>query len=86
MSMEHAPERDALAARKLISKRELLAIIPLSYPTLWQMMRRDEFPKSIRLTDGPTAKTAWYLDEVTDWQASRQRTELKPVAEPEAVA
>ena len=58
MSIEHTPERAAPAVRKLISKRELLDLIPLSYPTLWQMMRRGEFPKSIKLTDGPAAKSA----------------------------
>jgi prophage regulatory protein len=83
MSIEHAPERVKPTARKLISKRELLELIPLSYVTIWSMMRRGDFPKSIKITNGPTAKSAWYLDEVSAWQASRARTELKPVDAPE---
>ena len=78
MSIEHAPEQDAPAVRKLISKRELLSLIPLSYPTIWQLMRRGKFPRSVKLGDGPNAKVAWYLDEVSEYQASLERTELKP--------
>ena len=78
MSFEHAPERNAPAVRKMISKRELLGLIPLSYPTIWGLMRRGKFPKSVKLGDGPNAKVAWYLDEVSEFQAGLQRTELKP--------
>ena len=79
MSTQHAPERDA-AVRKVISKRELLESIPLSYPTIWQMMRRSEFPCSIKIG----AKVGWFLDEVTDWLARRERSQFKPPAEAEA--
>ena len=78
MSIEHAPERDAPAARKLISKRALLDLIPLSYPTIWQMMRRGEFPRSVKLGDVSNSKVAWYLDEVSEYQGNLERTELKP--------
>ena len=78
MSIEHAPQRDAPAVRKMISKRALLDLIPLSYPTIWQLMRRGKFPRSVKLGDGPNAKVAWYLDEVSEYQASLERTELKP--------
>jgi predicted DNA-binding transcriptional regulator AlpA len=80
--MSVAPETPT--ARKLISKRELLQLVPLSYPTIWGMMRAGNFPRSVKITDGPNAKAAWYEDEVVAWQASRSRTELKPVAEAEA--
>ncbi len=82
MSIEHAPERSAPAVRRIMSKRQLLEVIPLSYPTIWSMMRRDEFPRSIVV--GPNGKVGWYEDEVADWQDNRQRSQLKPVAEPEA--
>ena len=83
MSIEHAPLRDAPGVRKMISKRGLLGLIPLSYPTIWQLMRRGKFPKSVKLGDGPNAKVAWYLDEVSTYQAGLQRTELKPAADAE---
>ena len=82
MSIEHAPQRDAPAVRKMISKRALLDLIPLSYPTIWQLMRRGKFPRSVKLGDGPNAKVAWYLDEVSEYQASLERTELKPSTTP----
>ncbi len=78
MSIEHAPERDAPAVRKLISKQKLLELIPLSYPTIWQMMRSGEFPRSVKLRNGSNAKVAWFLDEVSEFQESLERSELKP--------
>ena len=81
MSIEHAPERDVPAVRKIISKRQLLETIPLSYPTIWQMMRKGEFPLSIVI--GTHGKIGWYATEVADWQASCQRSQLKPHNEPE---
>ena len=75
MSIEHAPERDVPAVRKIISKRQLLETIPLSYPTIWQMMRKGEFPLSIVI--GTHGKIGWYESEVADWQTS---CELEHVA------
>ncbi len=72
--------------RKLISKAELLELLPISFPTIWELMRRGKFPLSIRLGDSPQAKAGWFLDEVTDWQESRPRTTLKPLTEAEAQA
>ena len=81
MSTQHAPERDAVV-RKVISKRQLLESIPLSYPTIWQLMRRDEFPCSIIIG----GKVGWYLDEVADWLATRKRSQFKPPAEASSAA
>ena len=58
MSIEHAPQRTTSAVRKLISKAELLALIPLSYVTIWELMRRDKFPRSIKLGETPHAPGA----------------------------
>ena len=81
MSIEHAPERDVPAVRKIISKRQLLETIPLSYPTIWQMMRKGEFPLSIVI--GTHGKIGWYESEVADWQTSCERSRLKPHADSE---
>ena len=77
MPTEHAPEREGVELPKLISKRELLQIVPLSYPSIWNRMRRGEFPRSIKLDD-TGAKVAWILSEVEEWIASRPRVQLKP--------
>ena len=68
--------------RTLIGKREVLARVPYSYPTLWDKMRKGKFPESVKLDDGGH-KVAWYEDEIREWIDSRQRSQLKPHIGPE---
>lgn len=63
--------------RPIMTKPEVLETVGLSYPTVWAMMRRDDFPLSVKLTSG---KVGWYRDEVAEWLASRPRSKLKPLA------
>ena len=83
MSTEPTPKPTTPPGRKLISKAELLKLVPISFPTIWELMRRGKFPISIRLGDSPQAKAAWFLDEVLNWQETRPRTALKPLTEAE---
>ena len=83
MGIEHAPERSTPAVRKMILRTELLKIIPLSFPTIWEKMRRGEFPLAVKLGSGHTAKSAWYLDEIEDYQKSLPRVQVKPLTEAE---
>ena len=85
MSSEHAPERDVPAVSKLISKRELLDLIPKSYPWLWKEMRAGKIPKPVKLGDGPNAPNAWFLDEVSEYQKSLRRATFKPLTERETL-
>ena len=62
---------------RLIRKKEVLQRVGLSYPTVWAMMRGGAFPRSIRLTDGPSAKVAWIESEVDEWMDNRPRQRLK---------
>ena len=48
MSLEQAPEQAASPARKMIRKSRLLELIPLSFPTIWGMIRRGEFPAPVK--------------------------------------
>ena len=41
---------------RLISKRELLQRVPLSFPTIWKLMRQDKFPRA-RVIGG---KSFWF--------------------------
>ena len=66
-------------------KAEVLERVPYSYPTIWEKMRRGEFPRSVKL-DNSGAKIAWYEDEITEWIESRERVELKPLPSVEAAA
>ena len=74
--------------RTLISKRQLLQLIPLSFSSIWTRMRKGEFPLSCQLDDAGS-KSFWYLDEVSAWIESRPRSQLKPLpaeAEPAEAA
>ena len=85
MSIETAPEHESSPLRTLINKRKLLQTIPLSYPAIWNRMRRGEFPMSVKLDDDDgRSRTFWYLDEVVEWINKRPRSQLKPASDARA--
>ncbi len=59
---------------RLLTKKQLLEIVPFSYPTIWGLMRRGAFPKALRIG---AQKVAWREDEVRAWVDSRPRQNLK---------
>jgi len=65
-SLEYPPPR-------LVFKGELLERTGLSFPTIWSMMRKGEFPRS-RVVGG---KSAWLAREVDSWFAALPRRRLK---------
>ena len=73
----HDNQLDELPCR-LLTRKQLLEIVPFSYPTLWGMMRRGAFPKALRIG---AQKVAWREDEIREWIESRPRQELKGDAE-----
>ena len=73
-----ATSADILPARepapdRLVFKGELLERTGLSFPTIWSMMRKGEFPRS-RVVGG---KSAWLAREVDSWFAALPRRRLK---------
>jgi prophage regulatory protein len=60
---------------RLMSKAEVCALVGVSYPTLWQMMREGRFPRS-RIVGG---KSMWISTELTAWMAALQVRPLKPM-------
>jgi predicted DNA-binding transcriptional regulator AlpA len=60
-------------AVRLLSKREVLAITGVSYPTLWSWMRAGEFPRA-RICGG---KSKWISTEVEDWMKNLPKRRLK---------
>ena len=81
-------ERSIRAARappaplggRLLSKREVLAVVGISYPTLWSMMRAGTFPRS-RVAGG---KSVWLSSEIEDWLSQLPLRQLKGDREDEA--
>ncbi len=55
----------------LINRKKLLAMIPLSERTIYNMEQRGEFPRRIALT---RRNVAWDLAEVEQWIEARKRS------------
>jgi predicted DNA-binding transcriptional regulator AlpA len=58
---------------RLLSKREVLDITGVTFPTLWAWMRAGTFPRS-RVAGG---KSVWRSDEVDAWLAALPLRRLK---------
>jgi predicted DNA-binding transcriptional regulator AlpA len=61
---------------RLLSQAQVLAIVPVSIPTLWAMMRRGEFPRSRRLGAGSN-RVAWFESEILAWFETLPKQKLK---------
>ena len=59
----------ATASKTLINRKKLLAMIPLSERTIFNMEQRGEFPRRIALT---SRNVAWDLAEVEEWIEARK--------------
>jgi prophage regulatory protein len=57
----------------LLSKKRVVEITGIPYPTIWKMMRRNEFPRSVKVGQGHFGRIAWYASEIEAWIASRPR-------------
>ena len=58
-----APAKTEL--RRMLSEREVLAIIPVSSVTLWRMEKKGLFPKGSYISSN---RKIWYEDEIIKWQ------------------
>jgi prophage regulatory protein len=67
MTAKQAETEDGVPTglRRMLSEREVLAIVPVSPVTLWRMVKRGEFPSPTFLSAN---KKCWWLDEVVKWQ------------------
>jgi len=54
--------------RRVIRKRELFKMIPLSDVTIWRLEKKGLFPK--RFTLGGRA-VGWFADEIDEWLDSK---------------
>jgi prophage regulatory protein len=58
---------------RFISKKELLARVGASYPSIWQWMREGKFPRSRELG----GRAAWLECEIEAWIVNRPVRRLK---------
>ena len=56
----------ALGVRRMLSQEQVLAIVPISYVTLWRMEKRGQFPQSTYITPN---RRVWFEDEIIAWQS-----------------
>ena len=65
MKPSPTPERSPAADQspRLLTKPQVLAIAGVSFPTLWKMMRKGEFPPA-RVLGG---KSMWLSTEIDEW-------------------
>ncbi len=59
----------ATTSKTLINRKKLLAMIPLSERTIFNMEQRGEFPRRIVLT---SRNVAWDLTEIEEWIEARR--------------
>ncbi|MBD8655930.1 AlpA family phage regulatory protein [Oxalobacteraceae sp. CFBP 13730] len=60
-----------LRNKTLINRKRLLAMIPLSDRTIFNMEQRGEFPRRIALT---SRNVAWDLAEIEAWIEARRKS------------
>ena len=72
----------ASPAVRLLGKGEVVAIVGVSYPTLWTWMRKGRFPRS-RIVGG---KSKWLSSEIDGWLTALPVRRLKGDDLVEAVA
>ncbi|WP_425332281.1 helix-turn-helix transcriptional regulator [Chromobacterium violaceum] len=58
-----------MKTKVLINRKKLLAMIPLSERTIYNLEQRGEFPRRIALT---SRSVAWDLAEVEEWIDKRK--------------
>ncbi len=56
---------DTLSEDALLRERDVLQVVPFSSPTLWRLVKRNDFPQPIRLHAGRV--TCWRWGAVRDW-------------------
>lgn len=52
----------------LLSREKVVEITSLSKTTIWRMMKKGQFPKSVRASMG---RVAWYKSDIDKWLAER---------------
>lgn len=63
--------------KKLINRKQLLDMVPLSERTILDMEKREEFPRRFSIT---SRLVAWDLSEIEAWIEARKTAAMQPAA------
>jgi predicted DNA-binding transcriptional regulator AlpA len=64
---------DVRPGARLLSRKEVIGKVSLTYPTIWKLMREGAFPHSRAIR----GKVVWIETEVDEWIANLPRRQLK---------
>ena len=56
---------DKSEPRRMLSEKQVLAIVPVGRSTLWRLERAGRFPKSTYISPN---RRVWFADQIVDWQ------------------
>jgi prophage regulatory protein len=62
---EDAAALDKAAPRRMLSERQVLAIVPVGRTTLYRMEKAGRFPRSTYISPN---RRVWFADQVVAWQ------------------
>jgi predicted DNA-binding transcriptional regulator AlpA len=68
-----ADKRETEKQRKLIGKSTVLERVPVTYPTIWSLMKKGLFPRS-RILGG---KICWLESEIDQWMEELPKRRFK---------
>lgn len=68
-----APIKSKMKTKVLINRKTLLAMIPLSERTIYNLEQRGDFPRRIALT---SRNVAWDLSEIEAWIEIKKRSNI----------
>ena len=68
-------------ADRMLDAKQVVGLVNLSYPTIYRMMRRDEFPKPLQVSP---RNVRWLETEITEWQQNCPRNSGKRATRPRA--
>ena len=70
--------RDEQTLPRLLNKKQVLEIVPLSFPTLWKLMRLNQFPLPRTVGSTVGSRPYWLASEISEWVSSRPQRSYKP--------
>ena len=65
--------RDEQTLPRLLNKKQVLALVPVTFPTIWTWMRAGKFPAARSIGDRPM----WLEAEVIEWITTRPKRDYK---------
>ena len=68
-------------ADQLMNAKQVAALVNLSYPTLFRMMKRGEFPKPLQVSP---RNVRWLETEIAEWQQNCPRNSGEGATRPRA--